>query len=154
MSLSRNQRGLTAIAASIAIIGGSMIQNAPGALTISSLGIGVLLLVVGSLSIGPNWDARTVVLIATAATFGLTAIGAVRFLFVLASIPTVLVMQSLALLVAVIALRKGSDGRVLAQGLAAVVLAVMTLAGVRYAYAEALGHRCVSAPRGRGRRAS
>ena len=74
-TLSTHQREMAAIA----VVGGSTIQDSPGSLAISSLGISSNLLVVRSLSIGSNWDAHTVVpSTATGATYASVSTGAVR----------------------------------------------------------------------------
>lgn len=130
--------GMALVAGAIVVIGAVMIQDPPGALTISMIGIGVVLLVAGAVQIGDQYDARTVVVIVVSATAGLIVLSAVRFLFVLASVPSVLVMQGLAVVVLVMALRRGSEHAVLARGVSVVALVVLTLVGIMVSYGEAL----------------
>ncbi len=101
------QFGMVCLATAIAIIGGTMIEEPPGNVTVVLLGIGTIALVVGATLVGSTWSSRSAILGAVFGAITMIVMPLVRFPEATTVDPEILLIQLLGGLIAVAALSAG-----------------------------------------------
>ena len=129
---------LSLVALFLALVGGVMIDEPADALTIATLGVGVLTLIAGALRLPPVVSDRTIVLVTIGATSAIVMFTVVRFGQFWTSSSAVIAAQILGVLLVGVAAILDPDLRRLGVVLAVTGVAVVGLASAQVAYQEPL----------------
>ncbi|MEZ5175690.1 MAG: glycosyltransferase 87 family protein [Acidimicrobiia bacterium] len=125
---------LVVVGLSLVLIGGTMIEEPPGNLTVILLSAGTGLLVAGSMMLRSGWNPASAILVALGAAIPIIVLTAVRFPVTLKNVPSIRATQLIGfiVLVAAVALR-GVRERIVAI-LALFAVLFMTLYCLLFAY--------------------
>ena len=94
------------------------------------------MLVVGSMAIRDAWSAREIAIVAAVSAVGMAVTNLGRFITAFSGVPSAIVTQFLAVVVALAAVRLLAYQRLIARALAAVAIGIVAFASIQIAYSE------------------